>query len=102
MCQQSSSTLSLIVRPGILYASLEGFEVVFREDRHWSAVPASLPFLALLTGMVFGAAINVLNNKYYSAKLAANQGRSVPEARLPPMMIGGIVFTAGMFIFACK
>lgn len=75
---------------------------MFQEDRGWSPVVASLPFLALLIGIFFAAAVNILNNKYYFKQFKANDNRPVPEARLPPMMLGGIVFTAGLFIFGCE
>jgi hypothetical protein len=65
-------------------------------------VVASLPFIALLIGIFCAAAINIYNNKYYFQKFKANNNRPVPEARLPPMMLGGFVFTAGLFIFACE
>ncbi|KAJ5127195.1 Efflux pump bik6 [Penicillium atrosanguineum] len=85
---------------GILYAYLESVVIEYQEIRGWTPVVASLPFLALLTGIFFAAAINIYNNKYYFKKFQANNYRPVPEARLPPMMVGGIVFTAGLFIFA--
>ena len=98
------ATLRAASKPslGILYANLEGFIVEFQEVRGWGPVVGALPFLALLVGMMFGAAINVFNNKYYFKKYRANGGKAVPEARLPPMMIGGISFAGGMFLFACK
>jgi hypothetical protein len=43
--------------------------------------------------------MNVYNTRFYVKKLKANNNRPVPEARLPPMMIGGILFPAGLFIF---
>ncbi|KAJ5732329.1 Efflux pump bik6 [Penicillium malachiteum] len=85
---------------GILYANLESFSIEFHEIRGWSTVVGNLPFLALFTGILFAAALNVYNNKYYFKQFQANNNRPVPEARLPPMMIGGIAFTAGLFLFA--
>lgn len=61
----------------------------------------NLVFLALLTGILLAAAVNIFNNKYYFNQLQANNNRPFPEARLPPMMVGGIAFTAGLFLFAC-
>ncbi|KAM3512581.1 hypothetical protein MY11210_003756 [Beauveria gryllotalpidicola] len=84
---------------GILYANLEAFSVVFQEIRHWGPVVGSLPFIALLVGIFFAAAVNIYNNKYYFKKFKANDNKAVPEARLPPMMIGGFAFTAGLFVF---
>jgi hypothetical protein len=87
---------------GILYANLESFSIEYQEVRQWGPVVGSLPFIALLIGILCAAAINIYNNKYYGKKLVENGYRAVPEARLPPMMLGGIVFTAGQFLFACE
>ncbi|KAL2836008.1 major facilitator superfamily domain-containing protein [Aspergillus pseudoustus] len=84
---------------GILYLSLASFPVVFQEVRGWNQVVGALPFLAYLVGILFGAAINLANQKFYIARFKANGNRPVPEARLPPMMLGSVVFAAGLFIF---
>jgi hypothetical protein len=39
------------------------------------------------------------NNKFYILKFKENNNKAVPEARLPPMMIGSVFFAAGLFIF---
>ncbi|EXL67941.1 hypothetical protein FOPG_15968 [Fusarium oxysporum f. sp. conglutinans race 2 54008] len=85
---------------GILYANLESFSIEYQEVRQWGPVVGTLPFIALLIGILSAAAVNIYNNKYYRRKLLENGYRAVPEARLPPMMLGGIVFTAGQFLFA--
>lgn len=103
VCSVSSDLLDhLLMAPGILYANLSGFPIVFIEIRGMGPVVGSLPFLFLLVGILFAAAVNILNNKYYSNCLRANNFRPVPEARLPPMMIGSFGFTAGLFLFGCK
>ncbi|KAF3386183.1 Efflux pump bik6, partial [Penicillium rolfsii] len=84
---------------GILYANLEAFSVEFQEIRGWGPVVGNLPFISLLVGIFFAAAVNIYNNKYYFEKFKANGNKAVPEARLPPMMVGGFAFTAGLFVF---
>ncbi|CEJ55402.1 Putative MFS multidrug transporter [Penicillium brasilianum] len=84
---------------GILYANLEAFSVEFQEIRGWGPVVGNLPFISLLVGIFFAAAVNIYNNKYYFKKFKANGNKAVPEARLPPMMVGGFAFTAGLFVF---
>ncbi|KAL3488088.1 major facilitator superfamily domain-containing protein [Aspergillus germanicus] len=84
---------------GILYLSLASFPVVFQEVRGWNQVVGALPFLAYLVGILFGACINLANQKFYISRFKANGNRPVPEARLPPMMLGSVVFAAGLFIF---
>ncbi|OJD34377.1 mfs multidrug [Diplodia corticola] len=84
----------------IVYAQLAAFPIVFQIARGWNPVVGALPFLACLVGILFGACINLLNQKYYFRKLQQNKGKPVPEARLPPMMFGSVFFAAGLFVFA--
>ncbi|PSS23314.1 hypothetical protein M430DRAFT_136118 [Amorphotheca resinae ATCC 22711] len=84
---------------GILYLCLAAIPIQFAEERHWGPVTSELPFLALLLGIFGGGAANVLNNKFYIQKFEKNGNKAVPEARLPPMMIGSVFFAAGLFIF---
>lgn len=86
----------------ILYASLESFALEYGRFRRWGPVVSQLPFLSLLIGCLFAAAANIFNNIYYGKKLVANNFKPVPEARLPPMMVGGFAFSAGLFLFGCK
>ena len=67
--------------------------------RGWTPIVGSLPFLAVLIGTCLGAAVNLLNQRRFIRALQASKGRPVPEARLPPMMIGAPLFAAGLFIF---
>ena len=85
---------------GLLYATLSAFPAQFQDIRGWNQLTGSLPFLGLLLGILIGAAGNILNQRFYVKRLRANNGRPVPEARLPPMMIGSLIFTAGLFIYA--
>lgn len=88
--------------PGILYANLGGFSIVFEEIRGWGPVTGNLPFLAMLMGMCAAGLMNIYFNKYYFRLYRENGDRSVPEARLPSMMIGGVLFAIGLFVFACE
>ena len=84
---------------GIFYLSLAAFPVEFQENRGWNLVVGNLPFLGLLTGIMIGSVLNVSNQHYYLPKFRANRNRPVPEARLPPMMVGSVFFAGGLFIF---
>lgn len=66
--------------------------IIFAENRHWKQVPSELPFLAILVGTIFGAAINVYNQILYNRK---SGGKVCPELRLPPMMLGSVLFSGG-------
>ncbi|KAI1349770.1 MFS multidrug transporter-like protein [Xylaria sp. FL0043] len=84
----------------ILYASIESFALEYGQIRGWGPVESQLPFLALLVGCFVAAAGNIYNNAvYYVHRLVANRYKPVPEARLPPMMIGSFTFAAGLFLF---
>ena len=87
---------------GMLYASLGSFPIAFQEIRGWNQIVGALPFLSLLLGILIGGIANGWNQKYYFRRMRENGGRADPEARLPPMMVGSIVFAIGLFIFACK
>ncbi|KAI9663140.1 MAG: hypothetical protein M1821_008188 [Bathelium mastoideum] len=84
---------------GILYGNLASFPIEFQEERGWNPLVGSLPFLALFIGTLIGAGANLVNQRFYVKQFKANNGRPVPEARLPPMMFGSIFFAAGLFIF---
>jgi len=84
---------------GLLYANLGAFPVVFQQMRGWNNVIGALPFLAFLIGIFLGAVMNIANTPRFVRSLRANGNRPVPEARLPPMMIGSVSFAVGLFVF---
>ncbi|KIW11561.1 hypothetical protein PV08_10862 [Exophiala spinifera] len=84
---------------GLLFFQLESFPVVFGLIRKYSTVVSTLPFLGLFTGVLFALVINFANQPLYAKALSRNQGRAVPEARLPPMLAGGVLFSTGIFWF---
>lgn len=85
---------------GLLYMTLEVFPIVYEDQRGWSPVVGSLPFLGLLVGVCSAVLINLQNQPHYRRAVEANKGRAVPEARLPPMIIGGWLFVIGLFGFS--
>lgn len=84
---------------GILYANLAAFPIEFQEERGWNLVVGALPFLALLIGIILGGAANIFNQSYYNRRFIANGSKAIPEARLPPMMVGSVFFAGGLFMF---
>lgn len=84
---------------GLLFLTLEVFPIVFREQRHYGLVISTLPFLGLFIGVACAIFVNLANQPLYLRAVAKNKGRSVPEARLPPMIIGGVLFSTGLFWF---
>ncbi|KAI1379591.1 polyamine transporter 1 [Hypoxylon crocopeplum] len=83
---------------GILYMHLGAIPIIFGEVRGWPLVSSELPFLAILLGSITGAGINISNQFYYNRAYHASGDRPVPEKRLPPMMLGSVLFACGQFI----
>jgi MFS family permease len=83
---------------GILYMQLGSIPIIFGELRGWGHLVATLPFLCLLIGAVLGAAANVYNQLLYNKAYRAAGNRAVPESRLPPMMVGSVLFAGGQFL----
>ena len=84
---------------GLLYLTLEVFPIVFAEIRHYGPVVSTLPFLGLFVGVLFAVSINLANQPRYMRAVEKNGGRPVPEARLPPMLVGGVLYVIGLFWF---
>lgn len=83
---------------GTFYASLASFPIIFQETRGWNELVGSLPFLGVLLGIIMGAAVSALNQRYYNIAYEANDFKPVPEARLPPMMMASVILSGGLFI----
>ncbi|KAI1848163.1 hypothetical protein JX266_005876 [Neoarthrinium moseri] len=83
---------------GILYMQLGAVPIIFGELRGWNSFLAELPFLAVMLGSLSGAVINIINQLYYNRAYHAAGNRAVPEKRLPPMMLGSVLFAGGLFI----
>lgn len=84
---------------GLLFLMLEVFPIVFREERNLPLIISTLPFLGLLVGVICALLINLANQPLYARAVQKNQGRAVPEGRLPPMIIGGVLLSIGLFWF---
>lgn len=83
----------------LIYLTLEVFPIVFHEDRHWSLVISTLPFLSILVGVICAVMLNFANQPRYQRAVKANGGKAVPEARLSPIVIGGVLLSVGLFWF---
>jgi DHA1 family multidrug resistance protein-like MFS transporter len=84
---------------GILYLFLEAYPIVFVGYGFKGGI-VELPYLALALGMIIaGLSIVFYFEPGYLKKLAANGGKPVPEARLPPMILGAVLFPVGIFWF---
>ncbi|KAK9778294.1 putative Major facilitator superfamily domain-containing protein [Seiridium cardinale] len=83
---------------GILYMQLGAVPIIFGEIRGWGSFLAELPFLALILGSLTGAGINIGNQLAYNKAYHAAGDRAVPEKRLPPMMLGSVLFAGSLFL----
>lgn len=85
---------------GILYLFMSAYPIVFMEGYGMGLGVGMLPYIGLVVGQLLSlVAMMVYFEPQYNKKLAANGGKPVPEARLPPMITGGIVFPIGLFWF---
>ncbi|KAH8915032.1 MFS general substrate transporter [Atractiella rhizophila] len=86
---------------GILFLTFEAFPIEFSENRGWNPLEAALPFLAVLAGMLTAGGILIFYNlRFYIPYVSSHGGKAAPERRLPPMMLGGVMFPIAFFYFA--
>lgn len=84
---------------GLLYLFLTAYPLVFQGVHRMSPGVGGLPFFGMVVGLLIVAGYFIWSSKGYNRKLAANGGQPVPEWRLPPVIIGGALFAAGLFWF---
>lgn len=82
---------------GLMYALLGAYPVVFSGIHGMSLGVGSLPFIGLMIGEFIGGVYMLVDMQVYVKKLVRNADIPVPEWRLPPCVVGGVVFAAGMF-----
>ncbi|PPJ52006.1 hypothetical protein CBER1_09643 [Cercospora berteroae] len=92
-------TLYMSLIYGIIYGCFEAFPISFQEERGWNLGVGSLPFLSILIGVVFGSIIIVAVTKTRTKRKMEEHGEIVPEERLIPMIIGGLLLPIGLFWF---
>lgn len=86
---------------GILYLIFFAFPYSFQYSRAWPTGVSSLPFIAIFVGVLFACTYMAWETKaIFQPKLHRANGKSIPEERLPPMMIGSIILVVGLFWFA--
>ncbi|KAK3485395.1 MFS general substrate transporter [Neurospora hispaniola] len=83
---------------GILYMQLGAIPIIFGEVRGWTQLVATLPLLCIFIGAMIGCGANVYNQFLYNKAYHAAGDRAVPERRLPPMMVGSVIFSGGQFM----
>jgi len=84
---------------GLLYCFLTAYPLVFQGVHHMKPGVSGLPFFGMVVGIFLVAGYIIFDSISYNKKLEANGGITVPEWRLPPVMIGGVLFALGLFWF---
>ena len=86
---------------GTLYMLFSAFPIVYQQGRGWSECVGGLAFLGVAVGMLLAVAYSVWDNKrYVRVEETEPSGIAPPEARLPPVLIGGVALPIGLFWFA--
>ena len=82
---------------GLTYALLEAYPVVFEGVYHMKSGISGLPFIGLMIGEIIGSTFVLSLQPSYSRRLARNNNVTVPEWRMHPCVVGGVVFAMGLF-----
>lgn len=92
-------TLYLSFIYGLLYCFLTAYTLVFQGVYGMNAGVGGLPLLGMVVGLMIAAAYIIISSRWYVQRLDANGGVPIPEWRLPPVIVGGALFAAGLFWF---
>lgn len=84
---------------GLLYLFLTFYPIVFQQIHGMNEGVGGLPYFGMIMGEVCAAIFIVILQPGYNRKLAANNNMPIPEWRLPPVIVGGVVFSLGIFWF---
>lgn len=84
---------------GLLYCFMTAYPIVFQGVYHMNPGVAGLTLFGMIVGLLLAGPYVLYYLRSYEAKLKANEGIAIPEWRLPPAIVGGILFSAGLFWF---
>ncbi|KNG84012.1 MFS transporter [Aspergillus nomiae NRRL 13137] len=94
-------SIYLAIVYGILYLLFAAFPLVYHEMRGWTAGIATLPFLAVLVGMVLGVSYSFIHDHRRARAISHSADKTTTaEQRLHPAMVGAIAIPLGLFTFA--
>ncbi|KAF9695676.1 hypothetical protein EKO04_006683 [Ascochyta lentis] len=94
-------SLFLSVVHGTLFLLFAAYPIVFQQVRGWPQGVASLPFVAIIVGIMLSLVyVALVDQKRYAKVVAKYDGAAPPEARLPPAMLGAAALPIGLFWFA--
>lgn len=84
---------------GLLYLFLTAYPIVFQQIHGFNPGVGGLPYFGMIGGCLLAGVYIAYTSADYNKKLAANNGVTIPEWRMPPAIIGGVSFTIGLFWF---
>lgn len=84
---------------GLLYLFLTAYAEVFQGIYGMNAGVGGLPYFGMVLGELIAFTVIVFMNPGYVKKLKANNNIPVPEWRIPPAILGSILFSIGLFWF---
>jgi MFS transporter, DHA1 family, multidrug resistance protein len=84
---------------GLLYLFMTAYPIVFQEIHGFNKGVGGLPYFGMVVGELLAGAFIISQQPAYIRKLDANNNIPVPEWRLPPAIVGGVTFSAGLFWF---
>ncbi|PSN68210.1 MFS multidrug transporter-like protein [Corynespora cassiicola Philippines] len=86
---------------GVMYLVLSTFPLVFEEAYDQDTGIASLNYLSLCVGFMIGLQIShpLMDKLYARMKIYYGMEEGLPEWRVPPMLLGGILCPIGLFIY---
>lgn len=84
---------------GLLYLFMTAYPIAFQQIRGFNKGLGGLAHFGMIIGEFLGGFFIILLQPRYVRKLAANNDIPIPEWRLPPAILGGIAFSAGLFWF---
>lgn len=82
---------------GLMYLFLGAYPLVFSKVRGMNLGVGGLPFIGLIIGQLCGGLYIMVDQTQYKKKLARNHGVQIPEWRLPPVIVGAVCFSIGLF-----
>jgi multidrug resistance protein len=85
---------------GILYLIFFAYPYSFQLDRQIDTGIASLPFIAIFIGVLIACATLTWETKVIFTPKFTKAKKVIPEERLPPMIVGGVILVVGLFWFA--
>ncbi|OAL01894.1 MFS multidrug transporter-like protein [Phaeosphaeriaceae sp. SRC1lsM3a] len=86
---------------GVMYLMLSTFPMVFENVYGMSVGIASLNYLSLCLGFMIGLQIShpLIDGLYARMKTYYNLEEGLPEFRVPPMLIAGVLCPIGLFMY---